>query len=233
MFFSGHIKALFSDGPSLPLSNFTRALCSKGFSGLGLIMLKKLTAAVVLGAVLLLSAALWLVWQDYVSRQQGVADVRPADVAVVLSTKVYEQGRLNPCLAVRVEAAAELYKAGRVKKLVMSGGINRDHRYGSRTMQMLAEQMGVPAEAIVQEDRSANTFENIVFSRPLIEGDKSVVIVSAGFHLPRARLLAQKQWTQDIQTYAAPFCSEPYGGYAYSIARELAAIAKNGLKGRY
>ena len=116
----------------------------------------------------------------------------------------------------------------------MSGGINRDHEYGSRNMQALAESMGVPAYAIEQEDRSATTFENIVFSSKLIEEHPSVVLVSAGFHLPRARWMAEKQWPEkEIQVYAAPFCSEPNGGYAFTILREAGAIIKNAVRGRY
>lgn len=196
-------------------------------------MLKKI--AVVSGFVvwLVLMLFAWLLWQDYRYTRQTVDSIRPADKAVILSTKSYEQGRLNPCLVARVQAGVELYRAGKVKALVMSGGINRDFQYGSRNMQAVAEKMGVPSSAILQEDRSADTFENIVFSRPKIEGSRNVVIVSAGFHLPRAHWMAQKQWSQNIQLYAAPHCAEPYGGYAYSLLREAAAIVKNGLKGHY
>lgn len=196
-------------------------------------MLKKIFVMAMLGMWLVLLALVWLLWQDYTQTRRSVDSVYPADSAVILSTKAYENGRLNPCLVARVQAGVELYKAGKVKKLVMSGGINRDHQYGSRNMQAIAEKMGVPSEAIVQEDRSSNTFENIVFSRPYIADSQNVVIVSAGFHLPRANWMAQKQWEQNIQRYAAPFCSEPNGGYAYSVARELGAIVKNGWKGHY
>jgi len=72
-----------------------------------------------------------------------------------------------------------------------------------------------------------------VFSRDFIENSPRVVIVSAGFHLARARMMADKQWLgHDIQVYAAPFCSEPYGGYGYTVLRESAAFVKNALKGR-
>lgn len=197
-------------------------------------MLKKILLAA--AALLLMAAAmpLAIMLQDARASAQSAEDIRPADAAVVLSTKAYENGRLNPCLAARVEGAVALYRAGKVGKLIMSGGINRDFHYGSRTMQALAEKMGVPPEAIEQEDRSATTFENIIFSRPLIENRPRVVIVSAGFHLLRARMMAEKQWPQhDIQTYAAPFCAEPHGGYAFTVLRESGAMLKNALKGRF
>ena len=186
--------------------------------------------------VLFLTAALlplWIMWRDFQVSRLDADTVRPADAAVVLSTRAYEKGRLNPCLVARVEAAVELYRAGKVKKLVMSGGLSRDFQSASGNMQAIAEKMGVPKEDIIQERRAENTFENIVFSRDFIETSPRVVIVSAGFHLARARMMADKQWQgHDIQVYAAPFCSEPYGGYGFTVLRESAAFVKNALKGR-
>ena len=186
--------------------------------------------------VLFFTAALlplWIMWRDFQVSRLDADTVRPADAAVVLSTRAYEKGRLNPCLVARVEAAVELYRAGKVNKLVMTGGISRDLQSSAGNMQMIAEKMGVPKGDIIQEREAGNTFENIVFSRKFIENSPRVVIVSAGFHLARARMMADRQWQgHDIQVYAAPFCSEPYGGYGFTVLRESAAFVKNALKGR-
>ncbi|OFR12343.1 SanA protein [Neisseria sp. HMSC055H02] len=186
--------------------------------------------------VLFLTAALlplWIMWRDFWVSRLDADTVRPADAAVVLSTRAYEKGRLNPCLVARVEAAVELYRARKVKKLVMTGGVSRDLQSSAGNMQMIAEKMGVSKADIIQEREAGNTFENIVFSRKFIENSPRVVIVSAGFHLARARMMADRQWQgHDIQVYAAPFCSEPYGGYGFTVLRESAAFVKNALKGR-
>ena len=192
--------------------------------------------ALVFILILFLTAALlplWIMWRDFWVSRLDADTVRPADAAVVLSTRSYERGRLNPCLVARVEAAVELYRARKVKKLVMTGGVSRDLQSSAGNMQMIAEKMGVPKGDIIQEREAGNTFENIVFSRKFIENSPRVVIVSAGFHLARARMMADKQWQgHDIQVYAAPFCSEPYGGYGFTVLRESAAFVKNALKGR-
>ena len=196
-------------------------------------MLKK---ALVFILILFFTAALlplWIMWRDFQVSRLDADTVRPADAAVVLSTRAYEKGRLNPCLVARVEAAVELYRARKVKKLVMTGGVSRDLQSSAGNMQMIAEKMGVSKADIIQEREAGNTFENIVFSRKFIENSPRVVIVSAGFHLARARMMADKQWQgHDIQVYAAPFCSEPYGGYGFTVLRESAAFVKNALKGR-
>ena len=192
--------------------------------------------ALVFILVLFFTAALlplWIMWHDFWVSRLDADTVRPADAAVVLSTRAYERGRLNPCLVARVEAAVELYRARKVKKLVMTGGVSRDLQSSAGNMQMIAEKMGVSKADIIQEREAGNTFENIVFSRKFIENSPRVVIVSAGFHLARARMMADKQWQgHDIQVYAAPFCSEPYGGYGFTVLRESAAFVKNALKGR-
>ncbi|AVR79794.1 YdcF family protein [Neisseria mucosa] len=196
-------------------------------------MLKKTLVFIL---VLFFTAALlplWIMWRDFQVSRLDADTVRPADAAVVLSTRAYEKGRLNPCLVARVEAAVELYRAGKVKKLVMTGGVSRDLQSSAGNMQMIAEKMGVSKADIIQEREAGNTFENIVFSRKFIENSPRVIIVSAGFHLARARMMADRQWQgHDIQVYAAPFCSEPYGGYGFTVLRESAAFVKNALKGR-
>ena len=211
--------------PIQPRSNY--------FHHFRILMFKK---ALVFILVLFFTAALlplWIMWRDFWVSRLDADTMRPADVAVVLSTRSYEGGRLNPCLVARVEAAVELYRARKVKKLVMTGGVSRDLQSSAGNMQMIAEKMGVPKGDIIQEREAGNTFENIVFSRKFIENSPRVVIVSAGFHLARARMMADKQWQgHDIQVYAAPFCSEPYGGYGFTVLRESAAFVKNALKGR-
>ena len=196
-------------------------------------MLKKTLVFIL---VLFFTAALlplWIMWRDFQVSRLDADTVRPADAAVVLSTRAYEKGRLNPCLVARVEAAVELYRARKVKKLVMTGGVSRDLQSSAGNMQMIAEKMGVSKADIIQEREAGNTFENIVFSRKFIENSPRVIIVSAGFHLARARMMADRQWQgHDIQVYAAPFCSEPYGGYGFTVLRESAAFVKNALKGR-
>lgn len=201
--------------------------------------LKKACAAlaVLAAAAVLCFAAVtvWIACGDARLSRRLPAHIRPADSALVFSTKVYEQGKPNPCLAARVAAAAELWKAGKVKRLVMSGGINRDFRHGAKTMRALAEQMGVPSDAIVLETEADDTFKNIVYSTPLLENDRSVVLVSSGFHMRRAAWLAARQWPgKHIQVYAhRQNCYAARGRYWQELAREAGAMIKNGVLGRY
>ena len=70
---------------------------------------------------------------------------------------------------------------------------------------------GFPAEQILLEDASHNTSQNLEYTRALLEAsglewEGSVLVVSNGFHLARARLLAQRHGLGEVSTLAAP-CS--------------------------
>ncbi len=75
--------------------------------------------------------------------------VPSAPVALVLGAGLWRDGSPTPVLYDRVATAVELYKAGTVKKLLMSG----DNRFVNYTepavMQSVAEKLGVPAKDIV------------------------------------------------------------------------------------
>jgi uncharacterized SAM-binding protein YcdF (DUF218 family) len=49
--------------------------------------------------------------------------------------------------------------------------------------------LGVPADAIVEEAKSVNTIENIANVRAMV-GDKRVALITSAYHMPRALQLA-------------------------------------------
>ena len=91
-------------------------------------------------------------------------------------------------------------------------------------------------EQIRLEDQSSNTMENLVFSRELLarEGieveETDVLVVSNGFHLTRARMLAGRFRYGEISTLAAPSSHLPSRLYMY--IREPLALVKSFLLDR-
>lgn len=112
-----------------------------------------------------------------------------ADVAILLGCHL----ELTP---LRVAAAAELYRTGRVKAVVCSGGVAWQNGGApvSEADYMRAGLLarGVPAEAIVTENESRNTRENMIFSVACIERTigwhnvRRVLIVTSAFHMRRS-----------------------------------------------
>ena len=94
---------------------------------------------------------------------------------------------------------------------------------------------GVPEEQLLLEDQSHNTDQNLRYTMALLEEEdlepgEGVVIVSNGFHLARARLLAERAGFEQVSTLAAPSSHLP--SLLYMYIREPMALVKSFLLDR-
>lgn len=92
----------------------------------------------------------------------------------------------------RIMHAVQLYKLGKVNRLLLSGGsglLETDSISEAERMKRVMVLSGVPASAIILEGESRNTYENAQFSKQLLEEQKQegpYLLVTSAFHLPRA-----------------------------------------------
>ncbi|MER5201813.1 YdcF family protein [Streptomyces sp. NPDC002825] len=126
---------------------------------------------------------------------------RDADYVVVLGSGLIGGRRVPPLLASRLDRGRQVYETlaardGDAPVLITSGGQGPDEELPeSHAMAAYLTDRGFPAEAVVREDRSRTTEENMLFSRELMERDRpgsSCVIVTNNFHAFRAALMARK-----------------------------------------
>lgn len=113
-------------------------------------------------------------------------------VAIVLGAAVRPDGSPSPALLRRARAAAGLYGDGKVSKIIASGGVPRAGRSEARVIGEVCKQAGVPTSAIMIEEASSNTLENIKYSKALLPPDAQVVLVTDRYHAFRARLTARE-----------------------------------------
>jgi len=117
-------------------------------------------------------------------------DVAPArPYAIVLGNKVFPGGVPSPELAARLETALALYRAGRAGKVVVSGAARGDYNE-PRAMAAWLEARGVKADDIIADEgghRTAATMKDAAAT-----GVRSALVVTQGYHLPRALYLAGK-----------------------------------------
>lgn len=113
---------------------------------------------------------------------------RPAPTLLVLGAAQYN-GRPSPAFQRRLDHALTLYRAGGVRRILVTGGVGDGDRYseGAVGLRYLA-QHGVPERQLRAETRSRNTLENLEYSRPLLRGP--VTLVTDEAHAPRALALA-------------------------------------------
>jgi SanA protein len=117
-----------------------------------------------------------------------LVDIPVARVAIVLGAGLQRDGTPSPVLRDRVAAAAELYFAGKVEKLLLSGD-NRFLNYNEPgAMRNYALSLGVPDNALVLDYAGRRTYDTCYRARAIFGVDKAIV-VTQGFHLPRALFL--------------------------------------------
>jgi SanA protein len=120
-----------------------------------------------------------------------VADVPPTEVAIVPGALVQPDGKMSAMLADRVKAAARLWHAGKVEKILVSG----DHAQWSYdepdTMRKALVRRGVAPEDVFEDHAGFDTWQTMVRARSIF-GVRSAVVVTQGFHMPRALFLADE-----------------------------------------
>jgi SanA protein len=114
-----------------------------------------------------------------------VADVPNADVAIVLGAQVMPSGRMSTMLADRVRQALALWRAGKVKRILVSGAYEQP---GTMRDALLAA--GVPAHAVLTDQAGFNTWATMTRARRIF-GVRSAIVVTQGFHMARALYLAR------------------------------------------
>lgn len=120
----------------------------------------------------------------------SVEQIPANEVGLVLGTaRNLRSGSPNPYFMYRVEAAAKLFHAGKVKYLIVSGD-NGTKEYDEATdMRNALVKLGVPAERIYMDYAGFRTLDSVVRCREIF-GQKSFTIISQKFHNHRAVFLA-------------------------------------------
>lgn len=155
--------------------------------------MKTRTGHVLLLTILLAVALFFLVTLASVLRYSRADTRAPADVILVLGAAVWPGERPSPILLSRIQAGVELYHQGYADTLIFSGGLGGNPPSEAEVMRRVAVQMGVPDAAIVLEDRSHSTQENIRNTARIMaeNGWSSALVVSDPYHLYRACRMAR------------------------------------------
>lgn len=182
-----------------------------------------LVMAVVLLAAAIVAGSSWIV--DHLA--QGRLRTDPAslpknETALVLGTSSRAGPNANPHFDNRIAAAADLFRRGCVKHLLLSG----DH--GSRgydepsDMRRALLALGVPDRAMTLDYAGFRTLDSVVRARKIFGLDK-MVIVTDRFHTSRALFLARQF---GIDAVAFPSKDVPLTTSARSVIRECFARVK-------
>jgi SanA protein len=111
--------------------------------------------------------------------------VPPAPVAIVFGAGLWRDGTPTTVLRDRITIAAELFFSGKVQKILMSGDNSYLDYNEPGAMRDYAISLGIPEEAIVLDYAGRRTYDTC-YRAGAIFGLQQVILVTQGFHLPRA-----------------------------------------------
>ena len=144
-----------------------------------------------------------------------VVDVK-ADAAIVLGAAVWG-GEVSPVFRERINHAIELYRNGKVRKIIVTGGQgNRRELTEAAAARAYAIENGVPGGDILIEDKSHTTYENVLNAKQLADanGLKRVLIVSDPMHMRRAVTMAEDI---GLEAYPSPTPTTMYHSWRSQV----------------
>ena len=126
------------------------------------------------------------------------------DFIIILGAQV-KGTRISKTLLKRLDTAEAYLRENTKTIAIVSGGKGEKEAISEAdAMSDYLIGRGISGNRIMKEDKSKNTFENILYCKTFIKTNSSVAIVTNGFHLFRSISIAKKQGINQVQGLAAP-----------------------------
>ncbi len=129
-------------------------------------------------------------------------DIPKADAIVILGGATKSPVEPRPMVDInehgdRLLYAVKLYQEEKAPLIIAAGGRiswSGNTRSESEDMAELLQLMGIPANVIIQEPNSLNTYQNAVNVRQILvnQGINRIILITSAFHLPRSLLIFKK-----------------------------------------
>ncbi len=179
--------------------------------------------AMLVMAILVCSPAFLFLAQSLVI----TSPLTPADAVVVLGGGVKADGRPQEATLERVLYGATLYHRGLAKRLILSTGA-KERISEAQVMAAIARAHEVPQPALLLEEHSRNTYENLREVQQLLSLHHwhTVIMVSSPYHMRRIALVHQKCCKSTLVLYAP---AQPAGLYQFGTIRHRFWQANAGL----
>jgi len=137
-----------------------------------------------------LIANIWIVISTEKKNYYTISNMPSNDVGLVLGTsKAIQGGKENMFFRYRMEAAARLYKEGKVKFLILSGNHDSVFYNEPNDMKKALMSLGVPQTVMTLDFAGYRTFDSIIRCKEVFNQQK-ITIISQPTHNARALFLA-------------------------------------------
>lgn len=106
------------------------------------------------------------------------------------TSKYIKKGELNPYFLYRMEAAVALYRAGKIKYIIVSGDNRQKYYNEPEKMKEFLLGKGVPASVLFLDYAGLRTLDSVVRCKRIF-GQQSFTVISQKFHNERAVFIAR------------------------------------------
>ncbi|HEX2988342.1 MAG TPA: ElyC/SanA/YdcF family protein [Chloroflexota bacterium] len=165
--------------------------------------------------------ALWVFITGSSAIYDTPTQVPSMPVAIVFGAGLQVDGSPSWMLADRVDAAAGLYEAGKVQRILMTGDNSSIGYNEVAAMKQRAIEKGVPADKVNLDYAGFRTYDSCYRARAVF-GITKAVLVTQRYHLPRALFLARAFGVDAVGLVAG---RDYYPRQEYYDAREAAAMS--------
>ena len=191
---------------------------------------KLLWAALCLVAVAAFCAALAMVGADHRVEScaagrvfTSVEGVPAREFGLLLGTTRLVKGKYrNDYFYKRVHATANLYRAGKIKKIIVSGDNSRTNYNETGDMKRELVAAGIPADDILMDYAGFRTLDSVIRARNLY-GASEITVISQVFHVERALYLADRNGIDAIG-FAAEDSSVQSARVRLAVRESLARV---------
>lgn len=161
-------------------------------------------------------------WVDRVEKERiyfDVQEIPPEPIAIVFGAGVDPSGRLSAVLADRVDTALDLYRAGKVRKVLLTGD-NRFLWYNEPgSMADYLVDRGVPRSDLVLDYAGRRTYDSCFRAKHIFGVDRAT-LVTQNYHMDRALFTCNS-----VGIDAIGMASDGTGTSLFFWLRELPAVA--------
>ncbi len=182
-----------------------------------------LVISIIVVNILVIVFCNWRIEQKSASSLFDKVQSIPANkVGLVLGTsKWLRDGRINLYFKYRIDAAVALYKAKKIKYILVSGDNRFDYYNEPREMHNALVAHGIPSEAIVLDYAGFRTLDSVVRSKKVF-GQQAITIISQPFHNKRAVFIASSYGIKAVAFNAKDV--NLYMGFKTQIREKLARV---------
>ncbi len=149
--------------------------------------------------------------------------INEASHAIVFGNKVELDGHVSRRLEARLKAAIELYVDGKVRKILVSGGLGREGYDEALKMSDYLLSKDIPAVDILLDQKGVNSSMTAKNAVRMIGSNSRVVAVTQQYHVSRAKLALRNAGFKEVYGYYPAYYE---ARDVYSSLREVPAWVK-------